>query len=172
MHRPSGATVISLIALFVALSGTAIAAATITGRNVKNGSLTGKDIRSNSVTGRDIRSNSVTGRDIRDTSLSDVASALTLSTTKLRVRTAQTVIGGNPQNGNYNSGVVAVSCARGELAIWAGTAWVGPTENLELSTQYVRLTVDAKGKPRGATASGTVDIPGPRVFQVQVLCVG
>lgn len=162
MHRPSAATAISLVALFVALGGTTYAAVTITGKNVKNGSLTGKDIRSQSVT----------GRDIRDSTLSDVASARTLSTKKLRVRSAQTVIGGNPQNGNYNSGVVSVSCAKGEVALSAGTAWVGPTENLELNTQYVRLTVDATGKPRGATASGGVDIPGPRVFQIQVLCSG
>jgi hypothetical protein len=162
MHRPSGATVISLVALFVALGGTAFAAVTITGRDVKNGSLTGKDIRSNSIS----------GRDITDRSLHDVASARTLSTKKLRIRTAQTVIGGNTQNENWNSGDVAVSCGRGEVAISAGTQWIGPTENLELATQYSRLTVDSKGKPRGAIAGGIVNIPGPRVFQVQVLCAG
>lgn len=45
--------VISLIALFVALGGSAYAL-TITGKDVKNGSLTGRDIKSNSLTGRQI----------------------------------------------------------------------------------------------------------------------
>ena len=53
-HRPSPATVISLIALFVALGGSAYAI-TITGRDVKNGSLTGRDVKRNSLTGTQIR---------------------------------------------------------------------------------------------------------------------
>jgi hypothetical protein len=72
-RRPSPATVISLVALFVALGGTSYAAIVITGGNVRNGSLTGADIRTNSVTGRDItrlrgvdvRNNALSGADIQ-----------------------------------------------------------------------------------------------------------
>ena len=53
-RRPSPAMVVSLIALFIALGGSAYAL-TITGGSVKNGSLTGKDIRKDSLTGTQIR---------------------------------------------------------------------------------------------------------------------
>lgn len=53
-RRPSPSMVISLIALFVALGGSAYAL-TVTGRDVRDGSLTGRDIRQNSLTGADVR---------------------------------------------------------------------------------------------------------------------
>ena len=53
--RPSVATVLSLIALFAALGGTSYAAATISGKQVKNSSLTGADIKNNSVGGADVK---------------------------------------------------------------------------------------------------------------------
>ena len=53
--RPSVATVLSLIAMFAALGGTSYAAATISGKQVKNNSLTGADIRNNSVGGADVK---------------------------------------------------------------------------------------------------------------------
>lgn len=46
---------IGLLALFVALGGSAYAAATITGSSVKDGSLTGRDIKNRSLTKRDFR---------------------------------------------------------------------------------------------------------------------
>jgi len=54
-NRPSVATVLSLIALFAALGGTSYAAATISGKQVKNSSLTGADIKNNSVGGADVK---------------------------------------------------------------------------------------------------------------------
>ena len=53
-RRPSPALVISLIALFVAMGGSAYALV-ITGGDVVNGSLTGKDLRKNSITGTQVR---------------------------------------------------------------------------------------------------------------------
>ena len=53
--RPSVASVLALIALFAALGGTSYAAATISGKQVKNGTLTGKDIKNNSVGGLDVK---------------------------------------------------------------------------------------------------------------------
>ena len=57
-RKPSPALVISLIALFVAMGGTAYALV-ITGANVKNGSLTGKDLKKNTITGTQIRESKV-----------------------------------------------------------------------------------------------------------------
>ena len=53
-RRPSPALVISLIALFIAMGGSAYALV-ITGGDVKNGSLTGKDLRRNTLTGTQVR---------------------------------------------------------------------------------------------------------------------
>ncbi|MBA3299283.1 MAG: hypothetical protein H0U24_04290 [Thermoleophilaceae bacterium] len=57
-RKPSPAMAIALIALFVALGGSAYAL-TITGRDVKNGSLTGADIRRDSLSGRQIKESKV-----------------------------------------------------------------------------------------------------------------
>jgi hypothetical protein len=68
-NRPSPALVISLVALFAAMGGTAYAL-TITGANVKTNSLNGSDIRD--VKGGDIRNYSITGKDIGKDSLGRV----------------------------------------------------------------------------------------------------
>jgi hypothetical protein len=76
LRRPAPATVIAVIALVVAMSGTAIgdsaisaAKRLVTGAGIKNGSLTGKDLKNGSVTGRDLKDGSVTGTDLKDGSV-------------------------------------------------------------------------------------------------------
>ena len=49
------ANVMATVAVFIALGGSAYAAAKITGKNVKNGSLTGRDVKNNSLTGKDVK---------------------------------------------------------------------------------------------------------------------
>lgn len=51
--RPT--TVIALIALIAAGTGTAFAAKAITGATIKNNSITGKDIKKDSLTGQDVK---------------------------------------------------------------------------------------------------------------------
>jgi hypothetical protein len=65
-RRPSPALIISAVALFVALGGTAYAL-TITGANVPDNALSGTDIRD--IKGGDIRNYSITGKDIGKDSL-------------------------------------------------------------------------------------------------------
>jgi hypothetical protein len=60
--RISHATVVAYLALFVALGGSAYAAATITGRDVVDRSLTGVDIRNGTVRSADVAG--VTGEDL------------------------------------------------------------------------------------------------------------
>lgn len=55
------ANVTSTLCLFMLLGGSAYAAATITGKNIKNGSVTGKDVKNRSLTKKDFRG-SVRGR--------------------------------------------------------------------------------------------------------------
>lgn len=54
-HRINPATIVAFLALFAALGSGAYAAATITGKQVRNGSLTGRDIKSESLSGGDIK---------------------------------------------------------------------------------------------------------------------
>lgn len=55
IRRPTHATVVAYLALFIALGGSSYAAVTVTGKSVTNGSLTGADVKSNSITGRDVK---------------------------------------------------------------------------------------------------------------------
>ena len=65
VHRPALATIISLVALFVALGGTSYAAVGCPGAATHCPSFTGKDIIDGTLTGRDIANRSLTARDFR-----------------------------------------------------------------------------------------------------------
>jgi len=69
--RPSPATVISCIALFVALGGVSYGVATgsIDSREITDNTIRSKDIRNNSVYTRDLRNNDVRGLDIRNNTI-------------------------------------------------------------------------------------------------------
>jgi hypothetical protein len=67
--RLTFANVTSVIALFVALGGTATAAVFVTGKNVKNGSLTGRDVKNKSLTGRDVKNSSLGSKKIKNGNL-------------------------------------------------------------------------------------------------------
>jgi hypothetical protein len=69
LRRPSPAMSVAMLALFVAMAGSAYAATVITGANVKNGSLTGRDIRSSSLQGSDVKNGALAARDIKAGSL-------------------------------------------------------------------------------------------------------
>ena len=57
LRRVSPAMLVAMLALFVALSGTTVAATSvlITGKQIKNSSITGLDVKNKSLTARDIR---------------------------------------------------------------------------------------------------------------------
>ena len=63
--RLTFANVVSVLALFVALGGTATAAVLVTGKNVKDGTLTGKDIKNNSVASADVKDRSLLAKDFK-----------------------------------------------------------------------------------------------------------
>lgn len=69
--KPSPAMIIACMALFVALSGSALAA------GLAKNSVTSKQVKNSSLTGSDIKNNSLTGADIKESKLSKVPSAST-----------------------------------------------------------------------------------------------
>jgi hypothetical protein len=60
------ANVTATLALIFALSGTAYAAVTVTGADVKNGSLTGRDVKTNSLKTSDIAASAIQTDEIQD----------------------------------------------------------------------------------------------------------
>jgi hypothetical protein len=83
VRRPSPATAISCVALFVALGGVSygvatgsiesreIADGTVRSKDVRNNNLTTSDVRNNDVRGIDIRNNTIRGRDIAPKTITD-----------------------------------------------------------------------------------------------------
>ncbi len=72
---PSPAMIVALVALFVAMGGSAYALV-ITGKSIRNGSITGKDIKNRSLTGSKGKAESWGGGAIKESTLSTVPSSL------------------------------------------------------------------------------------------------
>ena len=72
---PSPAMVVALVALVMAMGGSAYALV-ITGKSIKNGTVTGKDLKNGSVNGDDARRNSFGGGAVKESSLGVVPQAL------------------------------------------------------------------------------------------------
>jgi len=68
---PSPALVVSLIALFISLSGVSygLARGVIGSREIKDNEIRSRDIRNNEIRSIDIRNNEVRGRDIRNNTI-------------------------------------------------------------------------------------------------------
>jgi hypothetical protein len=73
--RPSPALVISILALFVALGGSAYAASKIGTKQIKNNAITAAKIKNNAVTGAKIKNGAITGAKVDLSSLGTVPSA-------------------------------------------------------------------------------------------------
>ena len=74
-RRPSAATAIAFVALFVALGGSSYAALRIGSRQIINNSVRGKDIRNRTIRNRDVAPNTLGGSRIRESSLGTVPNA-------------------------------------------------------------------------------------------------
>ncbi len=71
---PSPAMVVALVALFVAMGGSAYALV-ITGKSIRNGTVTGKDLKNGSLTGSEGKKDSWGGGAIKESTLGTVPSA-------------------------------------------------------------------------------------------------
>ena len=72
---PSPSMFVALVALFVALGGSAAAAIVITGRNIKNNTVEGADIKNGALASRDMKKDSIGGVAILESRLKTVPSA-------------------------------------------------------------------------------------------------
>jgi hypothetical protein len=66
-YRPSGATGVAILALFIALGGTSYGVATgsIDSREIKNNTVRSKDVRNNTIRSKDVRNHTLRRRDFR-----------------------------------------------------------------------------------------------------------
>ena len=67
---------VALVALFVAMGGSAYAAGLITSGDIKNNTIRSRDVRNGGLIGKDIRANKVGGRAIKESTLGTVPSAV------------------------------------------------------------------------------------------------
>ena len=72
---PSPAMIVALVALFVAMGGSAYALV-ITGKSIRNGTVTGKDLRDRSITGKEAQRDSFGANAIKEGDLGIVPQAL------------------------------------------------------------------------------------------------
>ena len=155
------ALVVSLVALFAALSGAAMAlpgTETVNSGDIKNESIKSVDLKDDkavastdvideTLTGADVEDSSLTGGDVTDGSLTsqDVADQ-TLSSSDLGPGSVGSqelgdgikprfgsvnVNGGTAENGAYNFGTTTASCLPGEELIGGGGFWQNENENTD-----------------------------------------
>lgn len=74
-RRPSPSLVISLLALFVALGGSAYAASKVGSKDIKANAITAGKIKKNAVTTAKIKNDAVTGTKVRESTLGEVPTA-------------------------------------------------------------------------------------------------
>jgi hypothetical protein len=165
--RPSPALVISLIALFVSVSGVAWAAATIGTSDIKNGAVTAKKLHNKAVTTKKIKNNAVNDAKIADgavgkTELADGAVGADQLGTVVQRTNNITV----PAN---SARIQSQNCQPGELALsvganWNGASTVGPV--LQAATY-----LNGAGEPTGGSATGRNESASPRTLTVIVSCL-
>lgn len=154
--RPSAGLAVALVALFVALGGSAAAKLIINGSNVRDGSLTGADIKDRSIGGVKIKNNSLTGTQINESSLATVPSAKHAETTG-----RWALIAGTPTDAHIlaQSGSMTVDrVAAGLYLVDAGTSVTGKPLSATLNFPPAALISVA---PCGGTANNPGGINCP-----------
>ncbi|HKG36540.1 MAG TPA: hypothetical protein VKA89_08895 [Solirubrobacterales bacterium] len=144
---PHPSTAISVLALCLALAGTAIAANTIGSRDVRNNSLTGKDIRNKSLTKKDFKG-SVRGPRGPQGATGPTGPAGTSAVTNVVVRlgTAASFSGANP-------GGLTANCNAGERAVGGGVNVAGEPDGNPSGGAFVVETFPLTGSVASTAGS-------------------
>jgi hypothetical protein len=186
--RPSPALIISLIALFVSVSGVAWAAATIGTNDIKNGAVTAEKLHNNSVNTQKIVDGAVTAPKLHNNAVTNpkiangaVSAAKIQNNAIASQKIATDAVGASklaPVVTRTNSisvpansaRQVSQSCNPGEVALsaganWSGAATVGPV--LQAAT-----FVSGTPEPTSGTAAGRNNDNNARTLTVIVSCLG
>lgn len=155
VRRPSPGLIVAIVALVLALGGGAYAAATITGKDIKNGSITGKDIKKGSLTGKLVKNDSLTGKQIKESSLGQVPSA-----------TNATQLGGQPPGSFQVDWVLVQGTATGATVL----AQSGGFSVARLGTGVYSVDLGSSAVRRPLSA--TINVGGGAGFVSAAPCGG
>lgn len=170
---PSPAMVVALVALVMAMGGSAYALV-ITGKSIRNGTVTGKDLRNRSVTGNDTKRDSLGGGSIKESSLGVVPQALIAhGGNRFAVVSGggQLIRGRNAQAARTGAGRYQVifetdirSCAY--FATVGDTSASGPPQNSQISVSSLATNVNGVAVRTENNGGNEVDRP----FHLIVFC--
>ena len=172
---PSPAMLVALMALFVALGGSAYAAKKITAKNIGTGAVGTRAVKNGSLAGTDIRGNSLGPGTIAEQSL---------DTKKFKTVPSARVAGSVPKNSigasdlanvtrrfggavtivNGQAARAGVGCAKGEVVLGGGGRWDNTGPGLSLQSSFAET--DASWTAVGFNASG-----GSRKLQAFAMCL-
>lgn len=172
---PSPSMFVALVALFVALGGSAYAAIVITGKNIRNSTVVGADIKNGALASRDLKKDSVGGVAILESRLKTVPSA---SQADGLTRFAVVTNAGALARGRNVASAVRTSLGRYQvvfdrdvrgcayLATIGDTSAAGPPQSSEISTTSLA------SNPNGVSIRTENDAGDPvdRPFHLAVPC--
>lgn len=165
MRRPSAATVMSALALFISLGGTGAAAFVITSndevgddvissRNIINGEVKYSDLGSNSVSSSRVAPDALTGADLDENSLAKVPAAANADRlegkTLQQIRTSATLLAGggvcDPSTSEWTdcpigSQISFNSGSDSELALHASGGWYGRADGIDAGECRIAMRV-------------------------------
>jgi hypothetical protein len=174
---PSPAMVVALIALFVALSGSAYAAKKISSKQIRTGAVGTRAVKNRSLTSLDIRKDSLGGATIREERLNAgkidtralKAVPLANSVPKDSIGASDLApvtrrFGGAVTVANGAVGAAGADCKQGELVLGGGGRWASPVGGQSIQSSYAGS--DTAWAATGFNASGA-----PRQFQAFAMCL-
>lgn len=170
---PSPAMVVALVALVMAMGGSAYALV-VTGKSIRNGTVTGKDLKNRSITGNDSKRDSIGGGSIKESSLGVVPGALQAhGAARFAVVSGggQLVRGRNAQAARTAAGryqVIFETDVRGcaYYATIGDPSAAGPPQNSQASVASLGSNVNGVAVRTENNAGAEVDRP----FHLLVLC--
>lgn len=163
-RRPSPATVIAVVALFVALSGSAYAAKAINGKNIVTRSTPGNKLKRSSVTSAEANERSIAKRMPAVPSVGPVRTVRAFSSNAFTTADKRSV---------------TASCPTGQKAIGGGAGWVLPNStgvslvDAEISSSRPQPANSGSDNVRGWTGAGELDqnVAQPRTLMAVALCI-
>jgi hypothetical protein len=170
---PSPAMVVALVALVMAMGGSAYALV-VTGKSIRNGTVTGKDLRNRSITGNDSRRDSIGGGSIKESTLGAVPQAI-LAHASVRFAVVngggQLVRGRNAQAARTAAGryqVIFETNIRGcaYFATVGDASAAGPPQNGNISVSSLATNVNGVAVRTENNAGAEIDRP----FHLIVFC--
>ena len=170
---PSPAMVVALVALVMAMGGSAYALV-VTGKSIRNGTVTGKDLKDRSITGNDSKRDSIGGGSIKESSLGVVPAAFQAhGAARFAVVSGggQLVRGRNAQAARTAAGryqVIFETDVRGcaYFATVGDASASGPPQNSHISVSSLATNVNGVAVRVENNAGAEVDRP----FHLVVFC--